>query len=63
MTRHRLDLVSLIFGVVFVVVGMAHLLGLNVITGWATLLSAWPILLVAAGVAVLIGIVRSASDA
>ncbi|CAN5892462.1 hypothetical protein BH23ACT10_BH23ACT10_21420 [soil metagenome] len=62
MTPHRLDPVSLVFGVVFVFVGMAHLLGVNVLTGWATLLSAWPILLVAAGAAVIIGIVRSARN-
>jgi hypothetical protein len=63
MNAHRLDLVSMIAGVVFVVVGMGHLLGLDVVSGWSTLLRAWPILLVAGGVAVLIGILRSASNA
>ena len=62
MNRHQLDPVSLIFGVVFVVFGMAQLVGINIVTEWATLLSIWPILLVAAGVAVLVSIVRSARD-
>ena len=63
MNAHRIDPVSLIAGLLFVVVGMGHLLGVDVVAGWGTLLRAWPILLVAGGVAVLIGILRSANRA
>lgn len=63
MTPHRLDLVSLIAGMVFVITGMAHLLGIDLITNWGAVARAWPIVLVAAGVAVLIGILRTARDA
>lgn len=63
MKAHQLDLVSLIAGSVFVFLGMAQLMGVNVVTGWGTLLRAWPLLLVGAGVVVLVSIVRSARDA
>lgn len=63
MTPHRLDLVSLVAGSVFLITGMAHLLGIDLITSWGAVVRAWPLLLVAAGVAVLVGILRTTRDA
>lgn len=49
----RLDLLSLIAGLVFVTAGAAQLLGINLLAG--SLWRAWPLLLVIAGVAALVG--------
>lgn len=56
----RLDLLSLIAGLVFVVAGGAQLLGLNLLS--ASLWRAWPVLLVIAGVVALVGRSRNADD-
>ncbi len=56
----RLDLLSLIAGLVFVVAGGAQLLGFNLLS--ASLWRAWPVLLVIAGVVALVGRSRNADD-
>lgn len=61
MHPHRLDPVSLIAGLVFVLVGITHLLGGSLAT-WFGVLRIWPLVLVAAGVAVLAGVLRRPDD-
>ncbi len=62
MDRHRFDLLSFIAGIVFVIVGAAHLTGFDVTSAWVALVRAWPVLLLVAGVAVLAGAVRTTDD-
>jgi hypothetical protein len=60
MTNNRLDIVSLIFGLLFLAAAGAYVtdryLALDINTQWM-----WPALLVVAGVAVLAGTIRSAT--
>lgn len=56
----QLDLLSLVAGLVFVVAGIAQLLGANLAN--PVLWRAWPLLLVAAGVAALVGRSRTSDD-
>lgn len=58
MHPHRLDALSLVTGLLFVAIGGATLLGSSAL-GWLAILRVWPVLMVAAGVAVLIRILRS----
>lgn len=62
MQPHRLDVISLIAGLVFVVIGAGYLLGVDLISRWSLVTRAWPLLLVAAGVALLIGARRTTDD-
>jgi hypothetical protein len=62
MQPHRLDVLSLVAGLVFVAIGGGHLLGGASVLNWLVVLRAWPVLLVAAGIAVLVGILRSPGD-
>lgn len=62
MQPHRLDVLSLVAGLLFVAVGGAHLLGGPDALSWLVVLRAWPALLVAAGIVVLVGILRSPDD-
>lgn len=62
MQPHRLDVVSLATGLLFVAIGGAHLLGGANMLDWLVVLRAWPLLLVAAGIAVLVGILRNPRD-
>lgn len=61
MHSHRLDPLSLIAGVVFVLIGIGQLVG-GVALGWLTLARLWPVLLVGAGVAVLFGLLRRTDE-
>lgn len=56
----RLDLLSLIAGLVFVVAGIAQLLGVNLAS--ASLWRAWPVVLVIAGVVALVDRSRTTDD-
>jgi hypothetical protein len=60
MHPHRLDVLSLVAGLLFLGIGGVHLLGGAV--DWLVVLRVWPLLLVGAGIAVLVGILRSQSD-
>ena len=60
MHPHRLDVLSLVAGLLFLGIGGAHLLGGAL--DWLVVLRVWPLLLVAAGIAVLVGILRRPSD-
>jgi hypothetical protein len=62
MQPHRLDVLSLVTGLLFVAIGGTHLLGGGSVLDWLVVLRAWPLLLVIAGVAVLVGILRSPDD-
>lgn len=60
MQPHRLDVPSLVAGLLFLGTGGAHLLGGAL--DWLVVVRAWPVLLVAGGIAVLVGILRSPRD-
>ncbi|HEX6256391.1 MAG TPA: hypothetical protein VFZ70_11350 [Euzebyales bacterium] len=62
MERHRLDLLSLLAGLLFLALGLGHLLAGPAAAIWLSITRLWPILLVGAGVAVLAGIIRRADD-
>jgi hypothetical protein len=62
MRPHRLDPVSLIAGLLFIVIGGANLIGGTGIVNWLGVLRIWPLLLVGAGIAVLLGILRRPDD-
>lgn len=62
MQSHRLDVLSLLAGLLFVGIGGAHLLGVPGVLDWFAVLRAWPLLLVLAGIAVLVGILRNPTD-
>ncbi len=62
MQPHRLDVLSLVAGLLFVAIGGAYLLGGASVLNWLAVLRAWPLLLVAAGIAVLLGVRRSPDD-
>jgi hypothetical protein len=56
----RLDLLSLIAGLVFILAGAAQLLGVNLVS--TSLWRAWPLLLVLAGIAALLGRSRTPDE-
>lgn len=62
MERHRLDPLSLVAGLAFVVAGGAQLLGANVTNAWLAVARAWPLLLVIAGLVVLVRAARPTDD-
>jgi hypothetical protein len=62
MERHRLDLLSLLAGLLFLAVGLGNLLASPVAAVWLSISYLWPILLVLAGLAVLAGVIRRGDD-
>lgn len=62
MQPHRLDPISLIAGLVFAGIGATYLFGLNIATQWGLMARAWPLLLIAAGVVVLLSARRTTDD-
>jgi hypothetical protein len=62
MERHRLDLLSLLAGLLFLAVGLGNLFAGPVAAVWLSISRLWPILLVLAGLAVLAGVIRRAGD-
>jgi ABC-type antimicrobial peptide transport system permease subunit len=62
MERHRLDLLSLLAGLLFLAVGLGNLLAGPAAAVWLSITRLWPMLLVVTGIAVLAGIVRRADD-
>ena len=58
MERHRLDVVSLIAGVIFLVAGIGHLLGFNLLRMWQGLDALLPVLLIIAGALLLLRVLR-----
>ena len=58
MERHKLDLLSLIGGLLFVVLGIGQLLGLSIAEVSLNLSWMWPLLLIIGGLALLRGILR-----
>lgn len=61
MERHRLDIVSLVAGLVFLAVGIGHLLGINLLR-LSLLVGLWPLLLIIGGGLLLAQVVRRPSD-
>ena len=62
MQPHRLDVISLIAGFVFVGIGAAYLLGVDIVRRWTLVTRAWPLLLVIAGIVLLISARRTTDD-
>lgn len=58
MEPHKLDAVSLTAGVIFLVVGIGHLLGFNLLRFWDRLDALLPVLLIVAGAALLLRVLR-----
>ncbi|HSK90971.1 MAG TPA: hypothetical protein VK875_06640 [Euzebyales bacterium] len=61
MERHRLDVVSLVAGLIFLAVGIGHLLGINLLR-LSLLVGLWPLLLIVGGGLLLAQVVRRPSD-
>jgi hypothetical protein len=58
MQPHKLDFVSLVSGLIFVAIGVGHLLGVNLWGLWQDLDALLPILVIIAGAALLLRVLR-----
>jgi hypothetical protein len=58
MQPHKLDVVSLTAGVIFLVAGIGHLLGFNLLHMWQGIDALLPVLLIIAGAALLLRVLR-----
>lgn len=62
MEPHKLDVVSLIAGLIFLATGVGHLLGFNVWRMWQGVEALLPILLIIAGAVLLLRVRRRTRD-
>lgn len=53
MKPHELDFISLAAGLIFVAIGIGHLLGFNATSLWGLVSGLWPVLIIIGGVALL----------
>jgi hypothetical protein len=58
MQPHKLDVVSLTTGVIFLVVGIGHLLGFDPLRMWRGIDALLPVLLIVAGTVLLLRVLR-----
>jgi hypothetical protein len=62
MEPHKLDTVSLITGLIFLVTGIGHLLGFNLMRLWSGLGGLLPLVLIIGGGVLLLRVLRRAND-
>jgi hypothetical protein len=62
MEPHELDTVSLAAGLIFLALGLSHLLGLNVTQIWPTLGRLVPLLVIIGGAVLLLRVLRRTND-
>ena len=60
MEPHELDVISLTAGIIFLVLGMAHMIGIDVTR--MAFHRLWPMLLIVGGGVLLVGVIRRARD-
>jgi len=62
MKPHKLDVVSLTAGVIFLVVGIGYLLGFNLLSMWQGIDALLPVLLIVAGTVLLLRVLRRSRE-